>query len=75
MSNLGEIESAVPKLSLTELTELERLVQRELEERRIKTLAAKSPPSRVLGLHQGLWSIAGDFDAPLPEEFWLGTDD
>jgi putative addiction module component (TIGR02574 family) len=27
---------------------------------------------RVLGLHAGMYDIAADFDAPLPDEFWLG---
>jgi antitoxin (DNA-binding transcriptional repressor) of toxin-antitoxin stability system len=32
------------------------------------------PPvgARVLGLHAGQWRMAADFDAPLPESFWLG---
>lgn len=32
-------------------------------------------PSRVprkLGLHPGVWQVSEDFDAPLPDEFWLG---
>lgn len=34
-----------------------------------------TPPllERVLGAHPGAW-ISGDFDAPLPDEFWLGSD-
>ena len=30
----------------------------------------KSP--RVLGLHQDMGWISDDFNAPLPDEFWLG---
>lgn len=26
------------------------------------------------GLHEGAWEVADDFDAPLPDEFWLGKD-
>jgi antitoxin (DNA-binding transcriptional repressor) of toxin-antitoxin stability system len=29
---------------------------------------------RVLGLHSGQWTIAEDWDAPLPQSFWLGKD-
>jgi len=29
---------------------------------------------RVLGLHEGQWWMADDFDAPLPDSFWLGKD-
>ena len=28
---------------------------------------------RVLGAHPGAW-MSDDFDAPLPDEFWLGKD-
>ncbi len=30
--------------------------------------------SRVSGLHAGWYWIAEDFDAPLPESFWLGAE-
>jgi len=30
---------------------------------------------RTPGLHAGRYWIAEDFDAPLPESFWLGTED
>ncbi|HTD85447.1 MAG TPA: toxin-antitoxin (TA) system antitoxin [Candidatus Binatia bacterium] len=29
---------------------------------------------RKLGLHRGAWQISDDFDAPLPDEFWLGQE-
>jgi len=29
---------------------------------------------RILGLHAGTITIRGDFDDPLPDEFWLGSD-
>lgn len=70
-STLLEIESAINELSLAEL---ERLVRDELRERRnLKTADATALP-RVLGLHEGAWSVADDFDAPLPEDLWLDTD-
>jgi len=28
---------------------------------------------RILGLHAGTITVAPDFDAPLPDEFWEGT--
>ena len=31
-------------------------------------------PPRTPGLHAGRYWIADDFDAPLPDAFWLGTD-
>lgn len=30
-------------------------------------------PSRVAGLHAGAITTTGDFDAPLPDDFWAGT--
>ena len=32
------------------------------------------PKERVLGLHAGQTWIADDFDAPLPDSFWLGEE-
>ena len=74
MNTLLEIESAMQKLSLAELAELERLVQQQLDDRRNGTAPATAQTPRVLGLHEGAWSPANDFDAPLPDDFWLGTD-
>ena len=33
---------------------------------------AASVPPRILGLHAGAFTVSEDFDAPLPDEFWLG---
>ncbi|MBL8165920.1 MAG: toxin-antitoxin (TA) system antitoxin [Anaerolineae bacterium] len=33
----------------------------------------KQIKERVLGAHPGAW-MSDDFDAPLPDEFWLGED-
>jgi hypothetical protein len=74
MSTLLEIESAINELSLAELADLERLVRDELRERRNVKMADATASPRVLGLHEGAWSVADDFDTPLPEEFWLGND-
>lgn len=29
---------------------------------------------RILGLHAGAFTVSEDFDAPLPDEFWLGAE-
>jgi antitoxin (DNA-binding transcriptional repressor) of toxin-antitoxin stability system len=34
----------------------------------LQTMSGK----RVPGLNKGAFEIIGDFDAPLPDEFWLG---
>lgn len=31
-------------------------------------------PARIAGLHAGAARIADDFDAPLPDAFWLGDE-
>lgn len=36
-------------------------------------IAAALPP-RILGLHAGAFTVSADFDAPLPDEFWLGDE-
>ena len=38
------------------------------------TEAEKPKKPRVLGLHPGAFQPSDDFDAPLPDEFWLGED-
>jgi hypothetical protein len=74
MSTLPEIESVLPKRTLTELNELERVVQRELDERRNRPACKVATTERKLGLHAGAWTVSEDFDAPLPDDFWLGND-
>lgn len=45
----------------------------------VKITAAEAAASvspiheRILGAHPGAW-VSDDFDAPLPDEFWLGSD-
>ena len=46
---------------------------------RAKLVAVEAPAAphgkRVLGLHRGAVAfISDDFDAPLPDEFWLGEE-
>lgn len=36
--------------------------------------APADPTKRVGGLHAGSIWISDDFDAPLPDEFWLGEE-
>ena len=42
----------------------------EVEE--AETQMAQQPTQRIAGLGEGTIVIAEDFDAPLPEAFWLG---
>jgi hypothetical protein len=38
-------------------------------------LTFDSIPQRIPGLHTGTVWMSDDFDAPLPDEFWLGETD
>jgi antitoxin (DNA-binding transcriptional repressor) of toxin-antitoxin stability system len=40
---------------------------------RAKLVPLPSGQPRVPNLHPGAFQIADDFDAPLPDDFWLGT--
>ncbi len=39
----------------------------------VKLMAVRGP-ARVFGQYRGRIRISDDFDAPLPEAFWLGKD-
>jgi antitoxin (DNA-binding transcriptional repressor) of toxin-antitoxin stability system len=39
---------------------------------RARLLPMEPAQPRVAGLHAGAISASDDFDAPLPDEFWLG---
>jgi hypothetical protein len=70
MSTVSEIAFAARELPLEE--------QRALLSRLTSNLKAEESKSavkeRVFGLGKGKWQVSDDFDAPLPDEFWLGRD-
>ena len=70
MSTLAEIEIAAAGLPPAEKRSLLNWLTAELslEDR------APSDGRRVSGLGKGRWWVADDFDAPLPEAYWLGRD-
>jgi len=39
---------------------------------RARLIPCGSPSPRVPGLHTGAIQPSGDFDAPLPDDFWAG---
>ena len=47
------------------------------ENAQVRARLVATPPKapRVPGLHAGEVWIADDFDAPLPDSFWLGEDE
>lgn len=70
MSTLAEIEIAAAGLPTAEKQSL-------LSWLKIVLAAETATPAdgpRVPGLGKGRWQVADDFDAPLPEEFWLGPE-
>ena len=68
MSTLAEIEHAADALPPEEFAIL-------LEHLSKRSRSMGVPPrERVAGLHPGAIVMAPDFDAPLPDEFWLGKD-
>lgn len=70
MSTLAEIEIAAAGLPAAEKRLLLSWLKLEVE--------TDAPPEinkpRVPGLGAGQWQVSEDFDAPLPDEFWLGRD-
>ncbi len=41
---------------------------------RLEPITAKKKKKRVAGLNRGMIQTGDDFDAPLPDEFWLGKE-
>ncbi len=78
MTQIVEISNS--NLTLTELVSLVRAGDEALltEEgrplARVVLVASESPKRRVAGLHRGATQMSDDFDAPLPDSFWMGTE-
>jgi hypothetical protein len=70
MSTLAEIELAAAGLAPADKRALLEWLQMEL------TAQEEPRPegARTPGLGAGAWLVADDFDAPLPDSFWLGQD-
>ena len=70
MSTLAEIEIAAAGLPSADKHSLMGWLMKELSLE--KTGDPEGP--RVPGLGEGKWQVSDDFDAPLPDEFWLGRE-
>ena len=68
MSTLAEIEAAADALPPEQAEQLFQHLAQRLNRQPIP----QGP--RIAGLHAGAWEVAPDFDAPLPDEFWLGKE-
>ena len=73
MNTLAEIEAAIESLPLKQQEQLLAFLAARL----VRDDESASEPldvPRCAGLHEGVWDVAPDFDAPLPDDFWLGRD-
>ena len=72
MTTLSEIEAAADTLPPEQQAQLLAFLQMRLG--RNPTVAGETcrPATRRAGLHAGVWEVAPDFDAALPDDFWLG---
>ena len=71
-----EAQSKLPELLKLAKAGHEVIIEDSHEGKTKLVPVAESPNQgpRVLGLHEGQWWMADDFDAPLPDSFWLGKD-
>lgn len=72
---LGKLQQLLPENQQLLLAFAEFLLERQMRSIPDNTSVEVAPPpgqQRVLGLHQGMGWISDDFNAPLPDEFWLG---
>ena len=76
MSTLAEIEAAAEALPKEQKEQLLAFLAARLGWTLDRKGAGTSGSVSVrrAGLHAGAWQVAPDFDAPLPDEFWLGRD-
>ena len=73
MTTLTEIEAAADALPKEQKEQLLASLAAKLG-RKLDVIDTASGSVRRAGLHAGAWEVAPDFDAALPDEFWLGRD-
>ena len=74
VSTLAEIEAAADALPKEQKEQLLAFLAAKLGRTLDSIGIAISGSERRAGLHAGAWEVAQDFDAQLPDEFWLGRD-
>ena len=74
MSTLAEIEAAADALPMEQKEQLLAFLAARLGRIVDSISTATSSSARRAGLHAGAWKVAQDFDAQLPDAFWLGRD-
>ena len=73
--HLGTLDDVLAKSGFDKFGDMWKLRERIVEEKIVTIQESKKSQKkkkRVLGLHPGSMRMSDDFDAPLPEEFWLG---
>ena len=70
MTTLAEIEIAAAALPPADKRALLDWLKSEVTTED----SGRTQGPRTSGLGKGAWWVADDFDAPLPESFWLGQD-
>lgn len=70
--SLHDIEAAITELSPEQLARLSHWFKDYLSQK--PSLEEHSLPKRIAGLGEGTIDIPDDFDAPLPDGFWFGTE-
>jgi hypothetical protein len=74
VGTLTEIEAAADALPDERKEQLLAFLATKLG-RTLESIGPQHQASpRCAGLHAGAWELADDFDAPLPDEIWLGHD-
>ena len=73
--SLGKLDDVMEDSEFEKRNDTWKLRERVVEERIATIRDGKGPAQkkkRILGLHPGSMQMSDDFDAPLPDEFWLG---
>lgn len=60
-------------LSLDQKTYLADILLKDIQARKVKS--SETERQRTIGEYVGKIEMSDDFDAPLPDEFWLGSSD
>ena len=71
-----EQEEKLRQAALQRGTDTERLLHEVVDSAlaQLEQPASAQPTRRIAGLHAGQTWVSDDFDAPLPDSFWLGEE-
>ncbi len=72
--SLGKLDDVMVDSGFEKRNDMWKLRERVVEERIATIQEGKDrvKKKRIMGLHAGSMRMSDDFDAPLPDEFWLG---